>query len=124
MVDRTVATFGRLDAAYNNAGVQNIIAETADATRKDFDRVIGINLRGIWSCLKFELRQMREQGSGAIVNCSSIGGIVGSPGAGPIKPPSTASSGSRRAQLSNMRQEAFASMRCVRASSIRRWLTK
>ncbi len=79
MVDRTVATFGRLDAAYNNAGVQNIIAETADATREDFDRVIGINLRGIWSCMKFELRQMREQGSGAIVNCSSIGGIVGSP---------------------------------------------
>ena len=79
MVDRTVATFGRLDAAYNKAGVQNIIAETADATREDFDRVIGINLRGIWSCLKFELRQMRKQGSGAIVNCSSIGGIVGSP---------------------------------------------
>jgi NAD(P)-dependent dehydrogenase (short-subunit alcohol dehydrogenase family) len=79
MVDRTVATFGRLDAAYNNAGVQNIIAETADASREDFDRVIGINLRGIWSCMKFELRQMREQGSGAIVNCSSIGGIVGSP---------------------------------------------
>jgi NAD(P)-dependent dehydrogenase (short-subunit alcohol dehydrogenase family) len=79
MVDRTVAAFGRLDAAYNNAGVQNIVAETADATREDFDRVLGINLRGIWSCMKFELRQMRKQGSGAIVNCSSIGGIVGSP---------------------------------------------
>ncbi|HJY17967.1 MAG TPA: SDR family NAD(P)-dependent oxidoreductase, partial [Xanthobacteraceae bacterium] len=59
MVDRTVAAFGRLDAAYNNAGVQNIVAETADATREDFDRVLGINLRGIWSCMKFELRQMR-----------------------------------------------------------------
>jgi NAD(P)-dependent dehydrogenase (short-subunit alcohol dehydrogenase family) len=79
MVDRTVAAFGRLDAAYNNAGVQNIVAETADASREDFDRVLGINLRGIWSCMKFELRQMRKQGSGAIVNCSSIGGIVGSP---------------------------------------------
>jgi NAD(P)-dependent dehydrogenase (short-subunit alcohol dehydrogenase family) len=76
MVDRTVASFGRLDAAYNNAGVQNIPAETADATREDFDRVLAINLRGIWSCMKFELRQMRKQGSGAIVNCSSIGGIV------------------------------------------------
>ncbi len=76
MVGRTVATFGRLDAAYNNAGVQNVIAEAADATREDFDRVIATNLRGIWSCMKFELRQMRRQGSGAIVNCSSIGGIV------------------------------------------------
>ena len=77
MVDQTVATFGRLDAAYNNAGVQNILAETADATREDFDRVMAINLRGVWSCMKFELRQMRKQGSGAIVNCSSIGGLVG-----------------------------------------------
>src|SRR5947199_4843865 len=77
MVEQTVATFGRLDAAYNNAGVQNILAETADATREDYDRVMGINLRGVWSCMKFELQQMREQGSGAIVNCSSLGGLVG-----------------------------------------------
>ena len=82
MVDQTVATFGRLDAAYNNAGVQNILAETADATREDFDRVTAINLRGVWSCMKFELRQMRKQGSGAIVNCSSIGGLVGGAGRG------------------------------------------
>jgi NAD(P)-dependent dehydrogenase (short-subunit alcohol dehydrogenase family) len=54
MVEQTVASFGRLDAAYNNAGVQNIVAETADATRKDFDRVMAINLRGVWSCMKFE----------------------------------------------------------------------
>ena len=77
MVERTVAAFGGLDAAYNNAGVQNIVAEAADASREDFDRVIGVNLRGVWSCMKFELRQMLKQGSGAIVNCSSIGGLVG-----------------------------------------------
>jgi NAD(P)-dependent dehydrogenase (short-subunit alcohol dehydrogenase family) len=82
MVEQTVATFGRLDAAYNNAGVQNVVAETADAPRDDFDRVTAINLRGVWSCMKFELRQMRKQGSGAIVNCSSIGGLVGAPGRG------------------------------------------
>ena len=82
MVEQTVAAFGRLDAAYNNAGVQNIVAETADAPREDFDRVIAINLRGVWSCMKFELRQMRKQGSGAIVNCSSLGGLVGAPGRG------------------------------------------
>src|SRR5258707_5989801 len=79
MVEQTVATFGRLDAAYNNAGVQNVVAEAADATREDFDRVMSINLRGVWSCMKFELQQMRKQGSGTIVNCSSLGGLVGSP---------------------------------------------
>jgi len=79
MVEQTVAAFGRLDAAYNNAGVQNIVAEAADSSREDFDRVISINLRGVWSCMKFELRPMLEQGSGAIVNCSSIGGLVGGP---------------------------------------------
>ena len=62
MVEQAVAAFGRLDAAYNNAGVQNVLAETADATREDFDRVLAINLRGVWSCMKFELRQMRRQG--------------------------------------------------------------
>jgi NAD(P)-dependent dehydrogenase (short-subunit alcohol dehydrogenase family) len=77
MVNQTVTTFGRLDAAYNNAGVQNFLAETADTTREDYDRVMGINLRGLWSCMKFELQQMRKQGSGAIVNCSSLGGLVG-----------------------------------------------
>ncbi len=77
--ERTVATFGRLDAAYNNAGVQNVIAEAAEATREDFDRVMGVNLRGVWSCMKFELRQMLRQGGGAIVNCSSIGGLVAGP---------------------------------------------
>jgi NAD(P)-dependent dehydrogenase (short-subunit alcohol dehydrogenase family) len=77
MVERTVATFGRLDAAYNNAGVQNIVADAAEASRDDFDRVMSVNLRGVWSCMKFELRQMLNQGSGVIVNCSSIGGLVG-----------------------------------------------
>jgi NAD(P)-dependent dehydrogenase (short-subunit alcohol dehydrogenase family) len=77
MVARAVKAFGRLDAAYNNAGVQNVLAETADAPREDYDRVMGINLRGVWSSMKFELRQVRKQGSGAIVNCSSLGGLVG-----------------------------------------------
>ncbi len=77
MVEQTVATFGRLDAAYNNAGVQNVLAETADSIREDYDRVMAINLGGVWSCMKFELQQMRKQGSGTIVNCSSLGGLVG-----------------------------------------------
>ena len=89
ILERTVATFGRLDAAYNNAGVQNIVAEAADQSREDFDRVMTINLRGVWSCMKFELRQMRKQASGAIVNCSSVGGLVGAPGVEHITLPST-----------------------------------
>src|SRR3982074_115163 len=79
MVKQTVATFGRLDAAYNNAGIQNVLAETADSPREDYDRVMSINLRGVWSCMKFELQQMRKQGSGAIGNSSSLGGLIGGP---------------------------------------------
>ena len=82
MVDRTVAEFGRLDAAFNNAGVMAHIAPTADSTREDCDRVIGINLRGVWSCMKHELRQMQRQGSGAIVNNASVGALTGNPGIG------------------------------------------
>lgn len=77
MVQETVSAFGRLDIAFNNAGVQNVLAEIADATVEDFDRVNGVNLRGVWGCMKYELQQMRKQGSGVIVNCSSVGGIVG-----------------------------------------------
>jgi NAD(P)-dependent dehydrogenase (short-subunit alcohol dehydrogenase family) len=82
MIEHTVATFGRLDAAYNNAGIHVPRADTADAEGTDFDRAIAINLRGIWSCMKYELRQMRRQGSGAIVNCSSQSGLVGTAGLG------------------------------------------
>jgi len=77
MVARTVAEFGRLDAAYNNAGIQVPASDIADQSAEDYDRINAINQRGVWACMKHELRQMRKQGSGAIVNCSSIGGIVG-----------------------------------------------
>ena len=82
MVDSTVAYFGRLDAAFNNAGVMARIAPTADSTREEWDRVIGINLRGVWSCMKHELRHMERQGSGAIVNNASVGALTGNPGIG------------------------------------------
>jgi NAD(P)-dependent dehydrogenase (short-subunit alcohol dehydrogenase family) len=80
MVDQTVSTFGRLDFAFNNAGIQVPPSDAADEPAATFDRVTAINLRGVWACMKHELRQMREQGSGAIVNNSSLGGLVGLPG--------------------------------------------
>jgi NAD(P)-dependent dehydrogenase (short-subunit alcohol dehydrogenase family) len=82
MVERTVSEFGRLDAAFNNAGVMARIAPTADSTREEWDRVIGVNLRGVWSCMKYELGQMQRQGSGAIVNNASVGALTGNPGIG------------------------------------------
>jgi len=82
MVERTVAELGRLDAAFNNAGVMARIAPTAVSTREDWDRVIGINLRGVWSCMKHEMGQMEHQGSGAIVNNASVGALTGNPGIG------------------------------------------
>jgi NAD(P)-dependent dehydrogenase (short-subunit alcohol dehydrogenase family) len=77
MVEQAVTKFGRLDAAFNNAGVQSPPVEVADMDGEEFDRVNSINLRGVWNCMKYELIQMRKQGSGAIVNCSSLGGLVG-----------------------------------------------
>jgi len=79
MIEQTVATFGRLDAAFNNAGIMTPSVETADVSSAEYERVMGVNLRGVWNCMKYELRQMREQGSGAIVNNSSVAGVAAAP---------------------------------------------
>jgi NAD(P)-dependent dehydrogenase (short-subunit alcohol dehydrogenase family) len=80
MIAQAVDTYGRLDAAFNNAGVNSDSAPLLETDDDEFERVINVNLRGVWHCMKAELRQMTTQGSGAIVNCSSIGGMVGSKG--------------------------------------------
>jgi NAD(P)-dependent dehydrogenase (short-subunit alcohol dehydrogenase family) len=81
-VAKTVETYGRVDCAFNNAGVEGVIAETAAAPEDAFDRTIAINLKGVWLCMKYELPQMLKQGGGAIVNTASTLGLVAMEGAG------------------------------------------
>ena len=82
MVDSTVKTFGRLDFAYNNAGIMGDDIETAKLASSEFDRIVNTNMRSVFLCMKYELGQMLAQGGEgySIVNCSSIGGVVGMPG--------------------------------------------
>lgn len=77
MVAESVKQFGRIDYAFNNAGVLGAYATITECRDEDWDRVISVNLSGVFYCLKHQLRQMREQGSGAIVNMSSTAGLVG-----------------------------------------------
>ena len=106
LLDRTVAAYGRLDMAFNNAGIMIPPSDAADELAEIFDRVNAINLRGSGACMKHELRQMRDQGSGAIVNCSSLGGLVGLPGRASYHASSTACSASPRVRRSSTRPAA------------------
>jgi NAD(P)-dependent dehydrogenase (short-subunit alcohol dehydrogenase family) len=79
MVKKAVDTYGRLDCAFNNAGV-GVIRSTVDCTEEEWDYIISVNLKGVWLCLKYEIIQMLKQGSGAIVNNSSVLGLIGTQG--------------------------------------------
>jgi NAD(P)-dependent dehydrogenase (short-subunit alcohol dehydrogenase family) len=79
LVDQTVKKFGRLDCAFNNAGVAGDLARTADSTEECWDFVVGIDLKAVWLCMKHEIAQMLKQKSGAIVNTASIAGLGANP---------------------------------------------
>lgn len=77
LVTKTIATYGRLDCAFNNAGIEGQLTSTVEASEANWDRVIDINLKGVWLCMKHEIAQMLTQGGGAIVNTASAAGLIG-----------------------------------------------
>ena len=80
MVEKTVARYGRLDYAVNNAGIEQVPSPLIDQTEETFDQIININLKGVWLSMKYQIRQMLTNGGGAIVNISSAAGLVAIPG--------------------------------------------
>jgi NAD(P)-dependent dehydrogenase (short-subunit alcohol dehydrogenase family) len=82
LVSGTLSAYGRLDIAFNNAGIEGVMAATAEAAEADFDRTLAVNLKGVWLCMRHEIPVMLARGRGAIVNCASIAGLVGFPRAG------------------------------------------
>ena len=84
MVAEAVARYGRLDCAFNNAGIPGRVGTaTIDYEEEDWDRVIAVDLKGVWLCMKYEIKQMLKQGAGAVVNTASIAGLVGRGGSSP-----------------------------------------
>jgi NAD(P)-dependent dehydrogenase (short-subunit alcohol dehydrogenase family) len=79
LVKKAVATYGRLDCAHNNAGIEGPGATTVDYAEARWDRVIAVNLKGVWLCMKYEIPEMLKHGGGAIVNTASTAGLVGYP---------------------------------------------
>ena len=79
MVNKAIETYGRLDCAFNNAGIHKDFISTLDFTSADWEEVINVNLKSVWLCMKYEIPQMLKQGRGAIVNTSSAAGLVGAP---------------------------------------------
>jgi NAD(P)-dependent dehydrogenase (short-subunit alcohol dehydrogenase family) len=76
MVAKTVETYGRVDCAFNNAGIDGGPGTTVTCSEENFDRTIAINLKGVWLCMKYEIPQMLKQGNGSIVNTASVMGLV------------------------------------------------
>lgn len=121
MIAWIVATYGRLDAAHNNAGIQTPQRPMAEITDEEFDRTVAVDLKGVWNCMRYEIRQMLAQGGGAIVNTSSQGGVTGFPGQAAYIACKHAVIGLTRTAAIDYAARVFVSMRCVRERFARRW---
>ncbi|WP_186755016.1 SDR family oxidoreductase [Echinicola salinicaeni] len=77
LINKSIATFGKLDYAFNNAGIEGLSAPTHESTQNNWDKVINTNLKGVWLCMQYEIEHMLKNGKGAIVNNSSVAGLVG-----------------------------------------------
>jgi NAD(P)-dependent dehydrogenase (short-subunit alcohol dehydrogenase family) len=80
MVQQVINTYGRIDFAFNNAGIEGAVAPIHECTEDNWNKTIGVNLTGVWLCMKYEIAQMLKQGKGVIVNCASVAGLIGFPG--------------------------------------------
>lgn len=83
LIDHSVKTYGGLDLAFNNAGVEGTVAPIVQQTEADYDAVMDVNVKGVWLSMKYEILRMLERGGGAIVNCSSVAGLIGFPNMAP-----------------------------------------
>jgi NAD(P)-dependent dehydrogenase (short-subunit alcohol dehydrogenase family) len=77
MIEKAIATFGQIDYAFNNAGIEGTKATTWECSEENWDKTIGINLKGIWLCMKHEIPEMLKLGKGVIINCASVAGLIG-----------------------------------------------
>ena len=77
LIDKCIETYGRLDYAFNNAGIEGVQATTHECSEENWDKIISVNLKGIWLCMKMEITHMLKSGGGTIVNCASVAGLVG-----------------------------------------------
>jgi NAD(P)-dependent dehydrogenase (short-subunit alcohol dehydrogenase family) len=107
LIEKTVASYGKLDCAFNNAGIESLTKPLHEHSIEDFDKLMSINVRGMFLCMKYEIQQMLTQGAGVIVNNSSMGGLIAFPGISPYNASKHAVMGLTRAAALDYAQQGI-----------------